>query len=592
MRKTMKNLAFFMLAVALIIATSCNKDQPEPQPNNEEPEMTSKTYLGIVGYGNTLAIKDITLLDETSENEFACFIDSLSSSETENNSALLFSEYKALELLQSSIEPPRLNNVSLITVMSRADNSSINSTLTNPQGYTTNDEYRLALNQSITNSRVHGKQINAYTLGLLTNDAQSQLDEFNKNMEMLASREENINVANDLSQGYVKLNKIIKSIVSITGEQNSSLIVLVLDNKLETNTLVEWFIEYIDNHNPTNAQNYVINVSANPTEGGTVIGSGTFVQGQNCIVVAKANIGYIFTNWTDNGIPVSTNDIYTFKVNNNRNLVANFTTEPQQYTVDISANPTEGGTVIGSGTYTQGHSCTVGAVANTGYNFTNWTENDSVVSTDAAYTFTVNDNRSLVANFTVVGGDDIHDYVDLGLPSGTLWATRNVEAYNSEDFGYYFAWGETQQKTNYVFETYKYWWNGSMTKYNESDNLITLQPNDDAATAFLGNGWRMPTQQDWQELFDNTTNAWTNQNGVNGRLFTAANGNQLFLPAAGFRHEEGAFNVSQFGFYWSSSRSEDNPNNAWFVRFNSEGFALREYLRLFGLSVRPVRSPN
>jgi hypothetical protein len=148
------------------------------------------------------------------------------------------------------------------------------------------------------------------------------------------------------------------------------------------------------------SQSYTITVSANPTNGGTVTGGGTYQQGQSCTVHATANTGYTFTNWTENGTVVSTQANYTFTVNGNRTLVANFQAQPQSYTITVSANPTNGGTVTGGGTYQQGQSCTVHATANTGYTFTNWTENGTVVSTQANYTFTVNGNRTLVAHFT------------------------------------------------------------------------------------------------------------------------------------------------------------------------------------------------
>ena len=148
-------------------------------------------------------------------------------------------------------------------------------------------------------------------------------------------------------------------------------------------------------------QTFTVTVSANPTNGGTVGGGGTFNQGASCTVTASANTGYTFTNWTENGNVVSTNANYTFNVTSNRNLVANFTAQPQQFTINVSANPTNGGSVGGGGTFNQGTSCTVTASANTGYTFTNWTENGNVVSTSARYTFTVNANRTLVANFTV-----------------------------------------------------------------------------------------------------------------------------------------------------------------------------------------------
>ena len=143
---------------------------------------------------------------------------------------------------------------------------------------------------------------------------------------------------------------------------------------------------------------YTVTVAANPTNAGTVTGGGTYDQGQSCTVSATANTGYTFTNWTENGNVVSSNATYTFNVEGNRNLVANFTLN--NYTVTVSANPSNGGTATGGGTFTYGQSCTVTATANTGYTFSNWTENGNVVSSNANYTFTVNSNRTLVANFT------------------------------------------------------------------------------------------------------------------------------------------------------------------------------------------------
>ncbi len=160
-------------------------------------------------------------------------------------------------------------------------------------------------------------------------------------------------------------------------------------------------ITYIATIQITNGgtQTYNINVSANPNNGGQIAGGGSYEQGQQCTVSATANAGYTFVNWTENGTAVSTQANYTFTVTGNRTLVANFQAQPQNYTVSVSANPTNGGTVTGGGSYQQGQSCTVSAAANPGFTFTNWTENGNVVSTQANYTFTVNSNRTLVANF-------------------------------------------------------------------------------------------------------------------------------------------------------------------------------------------------
>ena len=138
--------------------------------------------------------------------------------------------------------------------------------------------------------------------------------------------------------------------------------------------------------------------------GGSASSSATFVQGQSCTVTAMPSNDYTFSNWTENGNVVSTSANYTFTVNGNRTLVANFTPsapQPQQYTVSVSANPIEGGIVSGGGLITAGQSCTVTATPNNDYTFSNWTENGNVVSTSASYTFTVNGDRTLVANFTV-----------------------------------------------------------------------------------------------------------------------------------------------------------------------------------------------
>ena len=149
----------------------------------------------------------------------------------------------------------------------------------------------------------------------------------------------------------------------------------------------------------TPIQTYTITVSANPNEGGSVTGGGTYDQGTSCTVSATANTGYTFTNWTENGNVVSTNASYTFNVTANRSLVANF--QIQSYDITASADPTAGGNVNGGGTFNYGQSCTLTATANQGYNFINWTKNGTQVSTNPSYTFTVNESAAYVAHFQI-----------------------------------------------------------------------------------------------------------------------------------------------------------------------------------------------
>ena len=270
------------------------------------------------------------------------------------------------------------------------------------------------------------------------------------------------------------------------------------------------------------------------------------------------------------------------------------------FAINATANPIEGGEVRGVGIYQEGDICTLAAMANYGYTFINWTENGEVVSTDDLYSFTVTGDRNLVANFTQNGSGGEHAYVDLGLPSGLLWATCNVGANAPEDYGDYFAWGETQPKDVYAWSTYQYC-NGSsstLTKYctNSSygyngftDNLTIIEPSDDAAKANWGNNWRMPTKEEWQELYNNTTVTWTTQNDVYGRLFTSSNGNSLFLPAAGYRDESSLNGTGSHGYYWSSSLNLGSPYLANFFHFN---YGVISNDRNDGCSVRPVCSPS
>ena len=197
---------------------------------------------------------------------------------------------------------------------------------------------------------------------------------------------------------------------------------------------------------------------------------------------------------------------------------------------------------------------------------------------------------------------DGHEYVDLGLPSGTLWATCNIGATKPEDYGDYYAWGEANTKSTYNWSTYKYCngWYDDLTKYCDesdygnngfTDNLTELQRGDDPATANWGSDWCMPTIKQWEELLGNTTNKWTKQNGVEGRLFTSKkNGNSLFLPAAGYRWDGILYYVGSYGNYWSSSLDTGYPGLAWGFSFNSGRYGMDGDYRYYGRSVRAVRS--
>ena len=198
------------------------------------------------------------------------------------------------------------------------------------------------------------------------------------------------------------------------------------------------------------------------------------------------------------------------------------------------------------------------------------------------------------------GNENGYEWVDLGLPSGLKWAACNVGATSPEEYGNYYAWGETEPKTIYDWSTYK-WCNGSnttLTKYNTDsdygtvDDKTVLELADDAARANWGGQWRMPTDAEWTELRENCEWTWTddyNGTGVNGRIVTSnINGNSIFLPAAGCRGYDGLVYAGRYGYYWSSSLDTGYPVDAWVVFFDSGSVYRFSNGRYFGLSVRPV----
>lgn len=208
-----------------------------------------------------------------------------------------------------------------------------------------------------------------------------------------------------------------------------------------------------------------------------------------------------------------------------------------------------------------------------------------------------------------------HKYVDLGL--SVKWADRNIGAKSPEHFGDYFAWGETEPKSNYSISNYK-WNNGDETDFTKycinskygyngfTDDKTILDKEDDAAYINWGDKWRMPTQIELVELIYNCKWEWTTSNNVNGYLVTGLNGNSIFLPAAGRLTRTNLINAGTCGEYWLSNLTEyDTYVGAFqgapygselyfcYNEYNPEGiYELSEYYREYGLTIRPVVSEN
>lgn len=267
-----------------------------------------------------------------------------------------------------------------------------------------------------------------------------------------------------------------------------------------------------------------------------------------------------------------------------RGVVYSTNTNPVITNLSNTIRPCGSGT--GVFTYTM-----TGLQPNTTYYVRAYATNEIGTAYGEEVSFTTKEESSTPGNGTENG----HEYIDLGL--SVKWATMNVGASKAEEYGDYFAWGEIEPKDYYDWGTYK-WCNGSastLTKYNTSssygtvDNKTQLDLSDDAARVNWGGAWRMPTDAEWTELREQCTWTWITQNGVYGRKVTSkANGNSIFLPAAGHHCNSSLNNVDRYGYYWSSSLSEGNQRNACDANFDSSSVGRNGGNRCYGRSVRPV----
>lgn len=179
--------------------------------------------------------------------------------------------------------------------------------------------------------------------------------------------------------------------------------------------------------------------------------------------------------------------------------------------------------------------------------------------------------------------------VDLGL--SIYWSSCNVGAEAPEEYGNYYAWGETSPKSNYTEKNYAYYDDNTKSYIDIGENICGTEY--DAATVNLGSDWRMPTKEEIKELLDNCSWEWTQINGVNGYKVIAGNGNSIFLPAAGWKTVNGTLSVNVKGNYLTGSNVSSVISDAYYLNFSSSLHWLSNSYRYCGYSIRPVTSnPN
>ena len=188
-----------------------------------------------------------------------------------------------------------------------------------------------------------------------------------------------------------------------------------------------------------------------------------------------------------------------------------------------------------------------------------------------------------------------YEYVDLALPSGTLWAVHNIGANSPEEFGLYFACGETEPKSEFTWTNYLLGTGetaADMTKYNAADGLLELLPQDDAATVNWNANWQTPSKEQFEELLNEayTTIEKTTLNNVSGRKITSkVNNKSIFLPNSGNYGFRGLEGVNQSGSFWSRTLNAEYANDAHLLLSQSSNIISTFGYRFCGKVIRPVR---
>ena len=304
----------------------------------------------------------------------------------------------------------------------------------------------------------------------------------------------------------------------------------------------------------------------------------------------------------------NSNEIHYTKIVNEDNTVTISFVMPET-DVDVQASyvaiynitvvESQNGTTNVQSTAIANEEVTISFVPNTGYtesptitiiNVTTGEELPYSVSKAGDVTFVMPESDVNIT--TIFNPISIGEAVDLGLPSGLLWSNMNIGATTPEGYGNYYAWGETDTKDTYTWDTYKYGNSAStLTKYNSTDSLTTLESADDAATVNWGGTWRMPTTEEYTELRENCTWTWTTMNDITGYEVKGTNGNSIFLPAAGYRNNKDLSEVG-LGYCWSSLLYAAVPQSSFCFIFSQNNIFNRAQDRFFGYPIRPVKSPQ
>lgn len=619
----------------------------------------SGLYIGIIGFNQELYRMPVERLTAASLSRFNSFIDDLT---TKKGTLLYYSVSESLGMLSQARYPYDLFNASLVTFTDGLDQGS--PMMIDP--YPGDEEYLQELNTRLYESRISGVGLTAYSIGLMGSDV-TDVTKFRSNLTKLACPASNAfevsnmstvnshfqEIADQLSQTLTRYSYNLS--ITIPGQADGMRVRFTLDNvssaassslyiegtfDLATKSLTNVTYKGLTTSAGTTIRGEVNGIFVRFTFRDVVVGNGTsdnlsknyFLHWDYITSTGKWQRNSEFDAENDSSMEVNkwkksavvllnldcssslSGDFSSLKTHAKSFIqrLYNASIDPAEVT-GVSLDKTslrmyKGSTTTLTATVTPSSAEDKSVV---------WKSSNPAVATvsDVGVVEAISEGSCTIEATTTDGGFKaacvvavvIPEAIDLGL--SVKWASWNLGAFAPEEYGDYYAWGETSTKSNYSWSTYK-WCNGSsstITRYcnNSSygyngftDNKTVLDPEDDAATAIFGGSWRMPTYDEFNELRNNCTWTWTTLNGVYGRKVTSNKegytGKWIFLPAAGYRNNANLKNVTSNGAYWSSTVKTGVPTGAYGVYFNSGAINWdgNNANRELGFSVRPVYGPH
>lgn len=523
-------------------------------------------YLGIVGFNQELFEKPFGILDKNKAGDYKSFVNGLT---RKDGTLLYYAVDHALDMLQNQSFPSQVGSVNLITFTDGLDQGS----LMMNGNYSTDQQYLDAVSKRISEMRVKGLPLTAYSLGLRGSDV-TDYQQFQSNLKKIASSSDKAFEVSDMSAVRECLRNISDQIVSISnkqivslkipGQSNGTLIRFTFDGSSATNSSM--YIEGTFNLADRSLRNVSYH-GLKAENGGTVQGK------QDGIFVTFTFTG--MQREDGNGLIPTGSIRQYYKTPTSTNWQENSEFTPANNT---QTSVTHYGTVI---------MLVLDCSNSLGSQFSDMKSYANDFIDRVANNAEVDVERPFGCEaYQSICPDNNHPHmIDLGLPSGTKWACCNVDADKPEDYGGYYAWGETETKSDYNLSIYQYYKNGSYQSLG-SDISGTQY---DVAHVKWGGAWVMPTKEQQDELRSNCTYEWTTVNGVNGGKFTSnTTGGSIFLPAAGTRYDSDLRNVGSRGYYWSSTQDPSNAYRACSLGFNSGDTGWYSSSRYDGFTVRPV----